>query len=611
MSERNIRTLVAAAIVLSSLCTVTTAENIVFPDDAGVINVKSEPYRAHGDGLHDDTAAIQQALDDYPNGNRIIYLPIGTYLVSDTLRWPAGSGGSTHKRTIMQGQSRDGTIVQLKNNCPAYQDPKDRKAVIWTGPKPAQRFRNSIRTLTVHIGRDNPGACGIQFNCSNQGTIRRVKIVSGDGRGLYGLDLGYTNEIGPMLIRNLLVVGFDVGIKTNSTINSMTLERVALENQNVVGIDNGSQVFSIRGLTSANSVTAIRNTGCLTLLDAELTCTDPVGNVPAIINTNTMYGRNLVSSGYSTTVDNQNGHKRDAPASHVEEFVSHDVQSLFPSPKRSLNLPVKDTPAVPWDDLSQWVNPEDFGARIDDKKDDTAAIQAAIDSGHTTVYLPAGGVFYIEGKLRIRGNARRIIGTEARLKGSGTIVFEDGAHPVVVLERFNVSYAKLNLRHEASRTLVMSSAIGGSPVISTGSGDFFVDDVCAGLWRFENPEQHIWMRQINPENRDETNIVNNGATLWILGMKTEQARCKIETTNGGRTELLGAHVYAQGAPKINPLFRINNASASFACTRQLTFNNRYFGVLVEETRNGVTRKLERSDSGNTLALYTGYAGSKN
>ena len=32
----------------------------------------------------------QQALLEHPNGNKIIYLPNGTYLISATLRWPGG-----------------------------------------------------------------------------------------------------------------------------------------------------------------------------------------------------------------------------------------------------------------------------------------------------------------------------------------------------------------------------------------------------------------------------------------------------------------------------------------------------------------------------------------
>ena len=61
-------------------------QNIVFPKDSGVINVKDAPYNAKGDGITDDTAAIQKALSQYPNGNKIIYLPKGTYLVSDKLK---------------------------------------------------------------------------------------------------------------------------------------------------------------------------------------------------------------------------------------------------------------------------------------------------------------------------------------------------------------------------------------------------------------------------------------------------------------------------------------------------------------------------------------------
>lgn len=61
--------------------------NIVFPPDAGVIDVTKPPYNAKGDGRADDTASIQQALTDFPAQHAVIYLPNGTYLVSDTLRW--------------------------------------------------------------------------------------------------------------------------------------------------------------------------------------------------------------------------------------------------------------------------------------------------------------------------------------------------------------------------------------------------------------------------------------------------------------------------------------------------------------------------------------------
>jgi len=50
---------------------------ISFPADAGVRNVKSE-FGAKGDGITDDTAAIQKAFD---SGKSTVYFPHGTYIL--------------------------------------------------------------------------------------------------------------------------------------------------------------------------------------------------------------------------------------------------------------------------------------------------------------------------------------------------------------------------------------------------------------------------------------------------------------------------------------------------------------------------------------------------
>jgi hypothetical protein len=53
------------------------------------INVKSSPYLAVGDGVADDTAAIQSAIDAAPLGG-IVWFPVGTYLITGRLSVPAG-----------------------------------------------------------------------------------------------------------------------------------------------------------------------------------------------------------------------------------------------------------------------------------------------------------------------------------------------------------------------------------------------------------------------------------------------------------------------------------------------------------------------------------------
>ena len=65
---------------------------------AGWLNVQTES-RPYGDGVHDDTAAIQAALNDANYGNTgattyspVVYLPAGTYKISGTLNFNSVEG---------------------------------------------------------------------------------------------------------------------------------------------------------------------------------------------------------------------------------------------------------------------------------------------------------------------------------------------------------------------------------------------------------------------------------------------------------------------------------------------------------------------------------------
>ena len=261
------------------------AENIVFPADAGLVDATKAPYFAKGDGQTDDTAAIQRALDDHPNQGAIIYLPNGVYLVSDTLRWPHGKGGGAEeKRTILQGQSRAGTVLRLRDECPGYEDPRHPQAVIWTGRAPAQRFGNEIRNLTIDTGSGNPGASGLQFIANNQGGMYDVTILSGDGQGTAGLDMAFTDDQGPCLIKNVRVVGFDIGVHLAGGVSSVTLEHITVEHQNRFGVRNDGQPTSLRGLKSLNEVPAFVAAGSLTtLVEADLRGTGAASAEPAMI----------------------------------------------------------------------------------------------------------------------------------------------------------------------------------------------------------------------------------------------------------------------------------------------------------------------------------------
>ena len=588
-----------------------TTDNIVFPSDGGVINVKKAPYNAKGDGVTDDTEAIQQALSDYPNQNKIIYLPKGTYLVSNQLQWSVGNrGGQEHKRTILQGQNTGTTIIKLKNNAPGFNNSFLPKAVIWTGHAPAQRFRNAIRNLTVDTGTGNNGAIAIQFIANNQGAIRNVSIRSGDGHGIVGLDLSYTNEIGPLLVKNVKVYGFNVGIKTANKVNSQTFEHISLQNQKEYGLANYGQVISLRDLQSNNSVPALYNKdGIVTLIDAKLIAIGTSIQPPAIKNDSTLFARNLKTSGYQIAIQNNNGTQQNATGSSVSEFVSHPIHSIFTTPPKSLNLPIEETPEVQWDALSNWESPTHFGAVPNDNVDDSAAIQAAIDSGKATVYFPNGN-YIINQTIYIRNNVKRIIGLEASIAGKGNFRLENGKAPVVVIERLDGVGS--GIIHAASRTLVLSSmglaSSGGKASYSNiGTGKLFVEDVVGGPWKFN--QQKVWARQLNPEN-DGTHISNNGGSLWILGLKTERGGILVETKAGAKTEIAGGFIYSTSTPKTTPMFANENSAISLTIG-ECNFNRNFYKILVSESRNGVMKTLDRGSTpqhcnGSIIPLYVGY-----
>jgi hypothetical protein len=75
-------------------------------------NVRSAPFSAHADGLTDDTAPIQSALDTAgSHGGGTVYLPAGTYLVSTHLFVPTGvelRGSYSARHTA---ESVDGTTL--------------------------------------------------------------------------------------------------------------------------------------------------------------------------------------------------------------------------------------------------------------------------------------------------------------------------------------------------------------------------------------------------------------------------------------------------------------------------------------------------------------------
>jgi len=383
------------------------------------------------------------------------------------------------------------------------------------------------------------------------------------------------------------------------------MEFIKLHGQRVVGLRNDGQVVSVRGLESDNRVTAIENTsknGLITLLDSRLTGTRGAATLPAVINSGAMFVRDVNTTGYAVGVKNiaEQGTRQDAPSGDVREWVSHaPYAAQSGSRKSSLRLPVKETPIAPQDALDQWVSPAEFGGSPDDDLDDTEAVQKAIDSGRTTLYFPVSTnkkMWRIDGTVLVRGAIHRITSLECRLAGTGVFRVVDGAAPQVVLDRIDLYQGGLSLEQASSRPVTFSGMIFGSgKIIDNGAGDLFIEDVCVG--QFVINKSNVWMRQYNPESK-ERKILNDGGTLGVLGLKTEQAGTICETVDGGRTEILGGFIYSQGAEKTTPMFVVKDAQMT-ATVGETTWNKRNFRTILEETAdsnsncNGESNKVGR------------------
>jgi len=593
------------------------SENIQFPSGAEVINVKAAPYFAKGDGTTDDTAAIQAAISE--NRIRQVYFPNGTYLISRTIRCTEASG-SNSKRYFLQGQSQAGTVLKLKDNAAEFQgDNISPQPVLDCAIGPgATAFRNTIRHLTIDTGRGNDNAIGLRFKANNYGSVESVTIRSSNPD--YGGETGLVLVGGPLLVKQVTIDGFNTGLRYEGALYSATVDGLTLSHQRVYGLYNKRQVLSVRNLVSHNTVTAVKNDGdrypaygLLTIVGATLD--GGTSDEVAIDNTNEggLYVRDLTTQGYQhAIVSTVRGTTRKLQGS-VEEFVSHDVLSLFPSPSASLGLTIAPTPDVIWDDPQDWVKVDGNVA-----DDDTATIQAAIDSGKSTVYFPRNN-YIVSAPIEVRGNVQRIVGIGGAIitaaEGFDTTtepVFRigDGTADTVMIEGFEANLGSaFGFEHASHRTLVLKN-LGMDGYRNLVSGNqIFLENVSGRRWYFK--DQQVWATQLNPEASRESgaiNIDNDGADLWLMGLKTERDVTVITTRNGGQTELLGGFIYGNRPIPEGVVGFLNQDSS-----QSLIFAgyNSAYKPYVRERRNDITRDLQLGDLypmkyGKMVPLFTGY-----
>jgi hypothetical protein len=574
-------------------------------------------YGAVGNGVTDDTAAIQAALNEnrrdangnylYPspddaNGRpKALYFPAGTYLVSNTVDW-AGCC------VTLQGQGSTVSIIKLKDNASGFNNSAAPKPVVRT-EKTNEAFRHYIWNLGINTGNGNAGAIGLDYIASNTGSLRDVAIKSGDGTGYAGLGMD-RNWPGPLLIKDVSIDGFDYGIRVTAGEYSQTYENITLTNQRIAGIRNFYGILVMRNLRSTNSVPVLQGdhpVGQVTIIDGELN--GGANTVSALQTPGELYLRNVRATGYQSLVKYGS---TVVPGLIQSEYATNRYELFSGSAALgALKLPVKETPEYHDNNLANWAKfttPNGYG--------DTSQLQPVLNSGKPTVYFPfAAYLFFNERVVTVPATVKRIVGfsavinSDARGTNGGGIKFvieADSPDPLII-EGFGYG---VKIEHRSPRTLVIKNG-AYRHTDGPGAGELFLEDVIIAPLTL-NYTKKVWARQFNPDSLQapRPKVENRSADLWILGIKTEDKGTLLHSFRGSRTELLGGMILVNNplveAERQKPIFICEEARCSLTY-RYATYNNQDYYTQVQETRNGETRKLATNAVRDQIALFVGYS----
>jgi hypothetical protein len=132
--------------------------------------VNARTLGARGDGTTDDTAALQKAID----AHRAVYLPMGKYIVTDTL--------TLRPESVLIGLHPDATQLVLPDRTPAFQGIGEPKPLL-VAPKGGTTIVIGVGLYTNGV---NPRAVAAKWMAGSQSMMNDVRFLGGHGTA--GLD---------------------------------------------------------------------------------------------------------------------------------------------------------------------------------------------------------------------------------------------------------------------------------------------------------------------------------------------------------------------------------------------------------------------------------------
>jgi hypothetical protein len=593
------RVLITAAVLLLG-CWQQPSWAMQLPANSGVLNVKD--FGAKGDGVTDDTAAINRAIaastpaantGNYWGQAKIVYFPSGRYVISAPLIKNNGSGDPTYGMVLI-GESEGTTTLELEPHAPGFGDPSNPLGMIHPTADAAygyspeagdgnDAYQNTIQNLTIGIGTGNPGAIGIDYLANNLGAIRNVAVNAPRGEGVAGIRMTRP-LIGPALLENVTVNGFAVGLDVANLQYALTLDHVSLNGQTVAGLRNAQDQIAANGLMANTAGPAVVNSSA----DGEVVLTGAV-----LRRARGYKGATMTNEG---TIVFRNSNWVDGYQAFTGSNLPGNVVSGVWSPKGFVNgasgsfntsTAILSPPPAIEEPVSRWVSVAAFGAQpsadftdtndnVPSVVDAAAGIQAAMNSGAATIYFPHG-VYYISQPITIPATVQRIVGLDSSLhptiyeswRSEGMFRILANARTPLTIEqlRFDNSNdgTQLAIEQDSNRTVVLRDTMfPGTLAVNriAAGGQLYMEDVSAagsnvtlaGGAAFE-------ATQFDFENCG-TCMYLSGVPAEILGFKEEGDTTEIAATDGTKADVLGglAYMVYNGTDPSTPLFSADAAS---------------------------------------------------
>jgi len=185
--------------------------------DLGVINVKDAPWLVRGDGVTDDTAAINSAIAAAPSGASV-YFPPGTYRVSRR------AGSYMAVQVLQDHVTLSGAGTSSVIYCPDGNDTALSVCSSATGESAATWIEGvTIHSLKVLGAEDtvltDPGTIQIRGNGIRLGHARKCRIYDVEVEDMCTIGIANVNGGHELLIENCIVVNSGY---TNININGIS-----------------------------------------------------------------------------------------------------------------------------------------------------------------------------------------------------------------------------------------------------------------------------------------------------------------------------------------------------------------------------------------------------